>query len=360
MRLRELGERALLRRLAPLGYPEGAPLPPGDDAGGVWVGEGAWLLKTDGFLYREVALRGMGPFEVGFRGVAAAASDLLAKMGRPLGFTLGLFLPEDLEEAFAVDLVRGAAEAARRLGACLLGGDTNRGEEVALAVSGFALAPKPLPREALPGDLVYLAGDRWGRTGAAIRAHYEGRSLEGFPQIREAAFYPLPRLGLLALAGLPRGGLDSSDGLAETLWQLSELGVRVELEFLPFPEVLARARDGRLPVIFFARTCTTSDASEFLDPQVHSYDPDRGWGQENYPRMADPEVDRLLEEASRELDEEKRRALLQQAQRRVLEQGYYLPLVIRWFYLGMPSWLQFQPRYDQFLFLPDFKMVASP
>ncbi|GBC79328.1 hypothetical protein HRbin09_00544 [bacterium HR09] len=76
--------------------------------------------------------------------------------------------------------------------------------------------------------------------------------------------------------------------------------------------------------------------------------------------MADPEVDRLLEEASRELDEEKRRALLQQAQRRVLEQGYYLPLVIRWFYLGMPSWLQFQPRYDQFLFLPDFKMVASP
>uniref|UniRef100_A0A7C2G4W2 Thiamine-monophosphate kinase n=1 Tax=Thermus islandicus TaxID=540988 RepID=A0A7C2G4W2_9DEIN len=243
MRLRELGERALLRRLAPLGYPEGAPLPPGDDAGGVWVGEGAWLLKTDGFLYREVALRGMGPFEVGFRGVAAAASDLLAKMGRPLGFTLGLFLPEDLEEAFAVDLVRGAAEAARRLGACLLGGDTNRGEEVALAVSGFALAPKPLPREALPGDLVYLAGDRWGRTGAAIRAHYEGRSLEGFPQIREAAFYPLPRLGLLALAGLPRGGLDSSDGLAETLWQLSELGVRVELEGLPlYPDVLAFAR----------------------------------------------------------------------------------------------------------------------
>ncbi len=225
-----------------MGYPEGAPLPPGDDAGGVWVGEEAWLLKTDGFLYREVALKGMGPFAVGFRGVAATASDLLAKMGRPLGFTLGLFLPEDLEEAFAVDLVRGAAEAASRLGAFLLGGDTNRGEEVALSVSGFALASRPLPRKALPGDLVYLVGDRWGRTGAAIRAHYAGRPLEGFPAIQEAAFYPLPRLGLLALAGLPRGSLDSSDGLAETLWQLSELGVRVELEALPlYPDVLAFA-----------------------------------------------------------------------------------------------------------------------
>lgn len=242
MRLSERGERGLLAKLAPIGYPEGAPLPPGDDAGGVWLGEGAWLLKTDGFLYREVALEGMGPFEVGWRGVAAVASDLLAKMGRPLGFTLGLFLPPSLEEVFALELVRGAAAAAGRLGAPLLGGDTNAAGEVALAVSGFAWAQRPLPRKALPGDLLYLAGDRWGRTGAAIQAHYRGSDLNGFPAIREAAFYPLPRLELLALADLLRGSLDSSDGLAETLWQLADLGVRVALEALPlYSDVLAFA-----------------------------------------------------------------------------------------------------------------------
>ena len=218
-------------------------MPPGDDAGGVWMGDEAWLLKTDGFLYREVALSGMGPFEVGFRGVAATASDLIAKMGRPLGFTLGLFLPEDLEEAFVLELVKGAAEAARRLQAPLLGGDTNAGPEVALTVSGFAQAEVPVPRRALPGDLLYLAGDRWGRTGAAIRAHYEGRDLGAFPAIREAAFYPLPRLELLSLKGLLRGSLDSSDGLAETLWQLADLGVRVDLLALPiYPDVLAFAK----------------------------------------------------------------------------------------------------------------------
>jgi thiamine-monophosphate kinase len=241
MRAADLGERGLLALLAPLGYPEDAPLPPGDDAGGVWFGKGALLLKTDGFLYREVALRGMGPFEVGWRAVAAVASDLVAKMGRPLGFTLGLFLPPESGVEEALDLVRGAAAAAQAHGAPLLGGDTNRGTEVALTASGYALARRPLPRAGLPGDLVYLAGDRWGKTGAAIDAHYRG--LEVPPEFREAAFYPRARRELLGLAGLVRGSADSSDGLAETLWQLSEaLGLGVGLEGLPlFPEVLAYA-----------------------------------------------------------------------------------------------------------------------
>ena len=242
MRVWELGERGLLALLAPLGYPEGAPLPPGDDAGGVWLGKRALLLKTDGFLYREVALRGMGPFEVGWRAVAAVASDLLVKMGRPLGFTLGLFLPPETPVEEATALVEGAAAAAQAHGAVLLGGDTNGGAEMALTASGYALAKRPLPRAGLPGDLVYLAGDRWGKTGAAIDAHQLG--LEVPEPFREAAFYPRARRELLGLSGLLSGGADSSDGLAETLWQLSEgLGLRVELEALPlFPEVLAYAK----------------------------------------------------------------------------------------------------------------------
>ncbi|MER3425942.1 MAG: thiamine-monophosphate kinase [Thermoleophilia bacterium] len=247
MRVAGLGERGLLALLAPLGYPQDAPLPPGDDAGGVWLGKRGLLLKTDGFLYREVALRGMGPFEVGWRAVAATASDLVVKMGRPLGFTLGLFIPPDYPVEEVLALVRGAAAAARAHGAVLLGGDTNKGEEVALTASGYALAQRPLPRAGAPGDLVYLAGDRWGKTGAAIDAHYRG--LEVPEAFREAAFYPRARLELLALARLLKGSADSSDGLAETLWQLSEgLGLGVELEALPlFPEVLAYAKRVAFP-----------------------------------------------------------------------------------------------------------------
>lgn len=233
-------------RLAGLGYPPAAPLPPGDDAGGVRAAGTAWLLKTDGFAVRDVKLRGMPEEAVGWRAVTAAASDLLAKLAEPLGFVLALFLPANGEAERAVAWTRGAARAARAYGTYLLGGDANRGE-AAVVASGFARADDPLPRGGREGDHLLLLGDRWGLTGAAVHAHYHGVDLAPYPAIRAAGYWPRARLSLLGL--LPfrpflSGSADSSDGLAETLWQLAEAaGVGVELARLPLhAEVRAYAR----------------------------------------------------------------------------------------------------------------------
>jgi len=239
-------ERALVRRLSGLGYPARAPLPPGDDAGAIRAAGAAWLLKTDGFAVRDVQLRGMPEEAVGWRAVTAVASDLLAKLAAPLGFVLALFLPAGGEVDRALAWARGAARAAYAYGAPLLGGDTNRGEGAVVA-SGFARADDPLPRGGRAGDHLLLMGDRWGLAGAAVHAHYRGVDLAPYPAIRAAGYWPRARLALLGLAPYRRflsGSADSSDGLAETLWQLAEAaGVGVELARLPLhAEVRAYAR----------------------------------------------------------------------------------------------------------------------
>ncbi len=246
MRLDVLGETALLRRLAPIGYPEGAPLPPGDDAGAIALGGGALLLKTDGFRASGVRLSGMPEEALGWRAVTAVASDLLAKLARPLAFVLATFLPPDAEDATALAWTRGAARAARAYGAALLGGDTNRGEP-ALAAAGVGWAEDPLPRGGSEGDHLLLLGDRWGLSGAAIDAHYRGLDLSRFPAIRAAGYWPRARLATLGLLPFRRwlsGSADSSDGLAETLWQLSEAaGVGIALDRLPLPPDLRAYAD---------------------------------------------------------------------------------------------------------------------
>jgi len=241
VRLDQLGETALHRILAPIGYPEASPLPPGDDAGAVRLGGRALLLKTDGFRAQDVRLTGMPEDALGWRAVTAVASDLLAKLARPVGFVLSLFLPPSAEVGLARAWVEGAARAARAYGASLLGGDTNRGEP-ALSSAGVGLADDPLARGGLAGDWVLLVGDRWGRSGAAIDAHYRGVDLSPFPRIRAAGHWPRARLALLGLLPLRRwlsGAADSSDGLAETLWQLTEVsGAGIQVNRIPvYPDV---------------------------------------------------------------------------------------------------------------------------
>jgi len=246
VRIGDIGERALARRLSRIGYPAAAPLPPGDDAGGVVARGRALLLKTDGFRAAEVRLSGMPEAAIGWRAVTAVASDLLAKLAAPLGFVLAVFLSPDAPVERALAWTEGAARAARAYGAFLLGGDTNAGEEAVVA-SGFAEAERPLSRGARPGDVVLLVGDRYGLSGAAIDAHYRGVDLGPYPRIQAAGHWPRARLSLLGLAPfLPflSGSADSSDGLALTLWLLAEAGgVGAELSSLPLhPELLAYAK----------------------------------------------------------------------------------------------------------------------
>jgi peptide/nickel transport system substrate-binding protein len=145
--------------------------------------------------------------------------------------------------------------------------------------------------------------------------------------------------------------------VAALVADLRGIGIRVTPVPMTLAELLRRARAGELPLLTYGRACTTGDASEFLDSSVHSRDPERGLGEENYCGTSDRELDALLEAADRELDQARRLALLQQAQRRVLESLPILPLTLRSEFVGLSARVDLPVRYDGWLRVDGFKWV---
>jgi len=112
-----------------------------------------------------------------------------------------------------------------------------------LVSSALGKADKPILRSgAKPGDLVCITG-KLGRTAAALRLFEERDSSKADELFR---FRPRITEGLI-LAKFATSMMDISDGLARSLYQLSEaskVGFKIDYEKLPFTaEVLTLAKD---------------------------------------------------------------------------------------------------------------------
>jgi thiamine-monophosphate kinase len=228
----DLGERGVIELIWSImekdGHLSGQVLPPSDDASAILLNDGSYLvLKADMFVKMTDAPRGMLPFQMGAKAVAMNVSDLAAKGARPSAFLFSLGLPRNYPQEDLRDLISGISSAAKGYGAQVLGGDV--GEARDLIISGFAVgsARNLIKRSgASPGDLVAVTG-HFGSTAAAYKILLEGlrapRSLRR--ALCRSVYEPRakPRLGVaLAESGAITSSMDSSDGLAFTLNELSK------------------------------------------------------------------------------------------------------------------------------------------
>jgi peptide/nickel transport system substrate-binding protein len=165
------------------------------------------------------------------------------------------------------------------------------------------------------------------------------RAIVGFnPKILPARFDPERARRLLAQAGHPKGldlRLDGPDNryvndrliLDEVARQLARVGVRVtvaardKLEHFPF--ILA----GRSDFHLIGWACESGDAGDALDHLAHT--PVEGrLGSTNTLGLADPELDRLIEESDRSQGRLERVERLQAAMLRMAKLRPVLPLVV--------------------------------
>jgi len=236
--LAEFGERNAVRdllRVFDRGYSPGL----GDDCGIIPLGDQYLLLTTDVVNEKTHFPKGTTPYDMGWYSVAVNLSDVAAMGGYPLAFIAALTLPRTTELTFLHEVARGMDACTKQYGVAVYGGDTKEGDCISIAGVALGRVSKDkilLRRGSKIGDILAMTGDI-GRGGwAAEMIRKSGPSKETL----EMLLHPSPRLEEgrhLSESGAVTACMDSSDGLASTLYQMREqsgTGFEVEQAKLPF------------------------------------------------------------------------------------------------------------------------------
>ncbi|NJM99463.1 MAG: thiamine-phosphate kinase [Phormidesmis sp. RL_2_1] len=251
----DLGELALIERLKPF-CAEGVV---GDDAALLVVASGYELVVTTDVLIDGVHFsdRTTPAFAVGYRAVAANLSDLAAMGAEPLGITVGLGLLAQTPWQWVEALYQGMTACLATYGGVIVGGDLCRAAQktVAITAVGQVRAGQAIRRDtAVPGLSVVVTGAHGAsRAGLALLlGEVEGdqRSAAAMGWIK-AHQTPVPRFDAIAQlhslidTAVPyptMAGMDSSDGLANALLQLSrssQVGMDIVRSHIPLPPGLS-------------------------------------------------------------------------------------------------------------------------
>ena len=166
------------------------------------------------------------------RALAVNLSDVAAMGATPVGFTLGLSLPE-VDEAWLEKFSEGLSFISQTYQCPLIGGDLTLGPlSIAIQAHGEVDGDKALTRSgAKAGDLVYVSG-QLGAAAAALEVLDKENKTSLELKLMEAFYKPVPRIELgQKLQSLASSCIDISDGLLADLAHIAESSsVTLEIE----------------------------------------------------------------------------------------------------------------------------------
>jgi thiamine-monophosphate kinase len=227
----DIGERMLIQRvMRHLTQMPNMPLPFWDDASALHVGDGrVAVINTDMLVWSTDVPVGMTPFQAARKTVVMNISDLAAKGVKPLIFMPSVGIPADYLVSDMEDIARGFESGSREYDTYVVGGDTN--EACDMIISGVAIGLTEENKLMLrsggskPGDILATTG-LFGLTSCGFKHLLEGHELpsELKSEVLNSIYMPSARVaeGLtLADTGIVTSCIDSSDGLAVSLYDLS-------------------------------------------------------------------------------------------------------------------------------------------
>lgn len=225
----QLGERKIIEIIwKNLDKPPSLPVPFGDDVSAIEHRGHLAVLKTDMLVGTTDVPPQMTLWQAARKAIVMNVSDFAAKGAKPIGLVVSLGIPPHLTKKDIEQIGRGLNKGAREYDTYVLGGDTSETDDLIISVALFGSPYREklmLRSGAHPGDVVATTG-LFGLTASGLKILTEKATAprEIKEKLVEAALMPHARLreGLaLAETGAVTASIDSSDGLAWSLYEIS-------------------------------------------------------------------------------------------------------------------------------------------
>ncbi|MFX1511011.1 MAG: thiamine-phosphate kinase [Promethearchaeota archaeon] len=224
--LQDIGEEQIIRLLAEI-IDKSDFLGRNEDAIAQEWNYSTLVANTDAMSWKSDVLPNMTPSQIGKKIVSITASDLAAKGAIPKIFMSSINLPSTEKIKTLLDIAIGIKEGAHTYGMKYLGGDMGTATEgviVGFAI-GSAIKGHILRRDGVrDADCVCVTG-KFGYTGAVIRNLNQNQSLQRIkPDWIKKLLEPTAKTiegRILNESGEVNASIDSSDGLAKSLWELA-------------------------------------------------------------------------------------------------------------------------------------------